>query len=160
MAKLSALVGLATCLLIVVGPLSQMADADDQELDSERELQRMLTFIRPLMGILRSDQRLKRSTDMFSLDWVSRGISKKGRDGYGYGGGDYGHESCCNEGHDYLGLISLISLGLLFLFLITLLSTTSATGRKKRSENDNLLTAEELLSLQDIGIFTIYFIII
>ena len=159
MANLSAFVSLGTCLLLVLGPLGHHAGADDQddELHSEKELKRMLTFVTPLMGILRSDPRIRRSTDVLAAGWMSRAIpNKKQRDG-GYGGGGYGggggggYSSCCNEGHDYLELISLISLGLLFLFLITLLSTTTSTGRKKRSEDDNLLTLEEILSLQDVG---------
>lgn len=149
MAKLSVFVSLGTCLLFVLGPLGHQADADDQIiLDSELELKRMLTYVSPLMSILRSDQRIKRSTDVLGAGWVSRDISSKNqRNGYGGGGG---YDTCCNGGHDYLALISLISLGLLFLFLITLLSTTT-TGRRKRSEGDNLLTLEEILSQQDVG---------
>lgn len=159
MAKLNTFVSLGTCLLLVMGPLGQQAGAEDQELDTERELKRMLTFVRPLMGILRSDERLRRSTDVLGASWVSRAIGKKERNGgYGYGGGggggggDYGYgQSCCDEGHDYLALISLIALGLLFLFLIMLLSTTTASGRKKRSEEDNLLSMEDFFSQQNIG---------
>lgn len=154
MDKLRAFARLGTCLLLVMGPLGHMADDNNQELDSERELKRMLTFVRPLMGIIRSDTRIRRSTDMLSLEWTGRAAAapKRPRNGYGggYGGGG-GYQSCCDDGHDYLGLISLISLGLLFLFLITLLSTTTATGRKKRSEEDDLMTLEEILSKQDIG---------
>jgi len=158
MAKSSAFVGLSICLILVMGSLSQEASTDNQEsLDSENELKRMLVFVRPLMGILRSDPRIKRSTDVLGAGWLSssRALPKKERDGggYGYGGGDsYGYDSCCNDGHDYLGLISLISLGLLFLFLIQLLSTTTAAaGRKKRSNDNELLSLEELLSQEDIG---------
>ncbi|EFX76996.1 hypothetical protein DAPPUDRAFT_106607 [Daphnia pulex] len=156
MTKSSAFVGLSICLFLVMGSLSQEASTNNQEsLDSENELKRMLVFVRPLMGILRSDPRIKRSTDVLEAGWLSsssRALPKKERDGggYGYGGGDsYGYDSCCNEGHDYLGLISLISLGLLFLFLIQLLSTTTAAAGRKRRSND-LLSLEELLSQEDI----------
>lgn len=155
MAKLSTFVSLGTCLLFVMAPLGQQAGAENQELDTERELKRMLTFVRPLMGILRSDERIRRSTDVLGAGWVSRAVGKKERDGSyggGYGGSDYG-QSCCDEGHDYLALISLIALGLLFLFLILLLSTTTASGRKKRSEEDDLISIEDFLSQQNIGIF-------
>lgn len=160
MTKSSAFVGLSICLFLVMGSLSQEASStnNQESLDSENELKRMLVFVRPLMGILRSDPRIKRSTDVLGAGWLisssSRALPKKERDGggYGYGGGDsYGYDSCCHEGHDYLGLISLISLGLLFLFLIQLLSTTTAAARRKRRSND-LLSLEELLSQEDIGI--------
>lgn len=151
MAKLNTFVRLGTCLLFFMAPLSQQAGAENQELDPEQELKRMLTFVRPLMGILRSDERIKRSTDVLGAGWVSRAIKERdGGYGGGYGGGDYG-QSCCSEGHDYLALISLIALGLLFLFLITLLSTTTSAGRKKRSEDDDLNTIEDFLSQQNIG---------
>ena len=75
--------------------------------------------------------------------------------GGSYGGGgysDYGYNTCCGQKKDYLSIISLIALGLLFLFLVQLLSTTKAGRRKKRSDDDDdLLTLEELLSEQDVG---------
>lgn len=158
MIKLKAIVRVGTCLLLLTGSLSHQAGTDDHEsLDSETELKRMLTFVRPLMAILRSDPRVKRSTDLLATDWVSssRAIPKKERDGGGYGGGNsggYGYDSCCDEGHDYLGLISIISLGLLFLFLIQLLSTTTvAPARNKRSNNKDLLSLEQLLTEHDVG---------
>lgn len=159
MNKLKAIVGLSTCLVLLMVPLSHQTGIDDHEsLDSENELKRMLTFVRPLMAILRSDPRIKRSTDVLVTEWVSssRAVPKKERDGGGYsggGGGDYGYDSCCNEGHDYLGLISVISLGLLFLFLIQLLSTTTAAAaaRKKRASNKDLVSLEQLLMEQDVG---------
>lgn len=53
-------------------PLSHLVGANDQEpLDSEYELKRMLTFVRPLMGILRSDPRIRRSTDILRTEWVT-----------------------------------------------------------------------------------------
>lgn len=159
MTKSSAFVGLSICLFLVMGSLSQEASTNNREsLDSENELKRMLVFVRPLMGILRSDPRIKRSTDVLGAGWLSsssRALPKKERDGggYGYGGGDsYGYDSCCNEGHDYLGLISLISLGLLFLFLIQLLSTTTVMAARKKRRSNDLLSLEELLSQEDIGI--------
>lgn len=156
MVKLSAFVGLSICLFLVKESLSHEASTNKTEsLDSKNELKRMLSFVRPLMGILRSDPRIKRSTDLPETGWLSssRALPKVERDGGGYGGGSsYGYESCCNDGHDYLGLISLISLGLLFLFLIQLLSTTTAAaGRKKRSNDNDLHSLEELLSQEDIG---------
>lgn len=158
---------LGSCILLVMEPLSHLVGANDQEpLDSEYELKRMLTFVRPLMGILRSDPRIRRSTDMLRTEWVtsSRAIPRRDRYDYGYGGGGYGggsyggggygSETCC-EKHDYLGLLSLIALGLLFLFLIQLLSTTKAAVRQKRSTANDLLSLEELLSHQDIGMMTV-----
>lgn len=169
MTKLSTFFGLGTCVLFVLGPLGHRADADDQEsLDSENELKRMLIFVRPLMGILRSDPHIKRSTDVIETGWVSssRAIPSRQRNDYGYGGGgdygggsygggggysDYGYNTCCGGQKDYLSLISIIALGLLFLFLVQLLSTTKAGRRKKRSDDDDLLSLEELLSEQDVG---------
>ncbi|EFX77071.1 hypothetical protein DAPPUDRAFT_225832, partial [Daphnia pulex] len=166
MTKLSTYLGFGTCVLFVLGPLGHQADADDQEMDSEYELKRMLTFVRPLMGILRSDPLVKRSTDVMETGWMSssRAIAGRPRDDYGYGGGDYGgygggggysnygYDTCCGHQKDYLSIISLIALGLLFLFLVQLLSTTKAGRRKKRSDDDDndLLSLEELLSEQDV----------
>lgn len=173
MTKLSTFLGFGTCVLFVLGPLGHQADADDQErlMDSEYELKRMLTFVRPLMGILRSDPLVKRSTDVMETGWMSssRAIAGRPRDDYGYGGGgdyggygggygggggysNYGYDTCCGHQKDYLSIMSLIALGLLFLFLVKLLSTTIAGRRKKRSDDDNdLLSLEELLSEQDVG---------
>ena len=141
----------ALCVLSLLMAVC-LAD-EDRELDSEIELKRMLTFVRPLMAIIRSDPRVRRSTDFTpaaSAGWMT-GNPLKERNDYGYGGG---YESCCHEGPDYLGLISVIALGLLFLFLIALLSSTSSSGRKRRSDgsDDNILSPEELASIQDISI--------
>jgi hypothetical protein len=155
MTKLSTFFGLGTCVLFVLGPFRHQANADDKEsLDSENDLKRMLTFVRPLMGILRSDPHIKRSTDVIETGWVSspRAIPRRQRNDYGGGGySDYGYNTCCGGQKDYLSLISLIALGLLFLFLVQLLSTTKAGRRKKRSDDDDLLSLEELLSEQDVG---------
>lgn len=138
------------------------------ETDSEIELSRMLRFVRPLMGILRSNELIRETTESFGTSWTARAINNRidrndrygggGYGGGGYGGGSYGGGGCngCDEKTDYLGLISLISLGLLFLFLITLLSTTTSGKRKKRSidrleDDDNFIYMEHLLAEQGIG---------
>lgn len=150
---------------------------EDFETDSEIELNRMLSFVRPLMGILRSNDRIRNTTRSFGSSWMARAINNRynpndrndrygggggggygeGYGGGGYGGGGYGG-GCygCDEKTDYLGLISLISLGLLFLFLITLLSTTTGGKRRKRSqisrEDGNSLDGlEHLLDEEGIG---------
>ena len=105
--------------------------------ESERYLKQMVTYVTPLMAILRKDQlRVKRQD--FSDDYYSDPID---RDSYGGGG----YQPCCDEKQDYVAILSIIALGLLFLFLIALLSTTtSSSGRKKRStkegeEEDNFI---------------------
>lgn len=105
-------------LLVFSAHLTLEEDSDfvGELTEGEYELQRMLSYVTPLMAILRKDQRVKRS--------------------YG-GGGGYYQPSCCDEKTDYLGLISFISLGLLLLFLVALLSsTTTSAGRRKRSDDD------------------------
>lgn len=116
--------------------------SDSEQLtESEYELKRMLSYVTPLMGIIRRDERMKRSSNL-----IPRRVRPKHRNdeyGYEYEEDDYEEdhyyypEHCCDEKTDYLGLISLISLGLLFLFLIALLSTTTtAGGRRKRSDRE------------------------
>lgn len=84
--------------------------------DAGLELRQILEFFTPLLAILRKDYQV-----------TSLGSRNSG------GGG----QSCCDEKNDYLGLISFISLGLLGLFLVTLLSRSSS-GRRKRSNDYGL----------------------
>jgi len=93
--------------------LSVSLKADE---DVGLELKQMLEFFSPLFAILRKDHQV-----------TSLGSRNSGGGSNGYG------QSCCDENNDYLGLISFISLGLLGLFLVTLLSTSSS-GRRKRSD--------------------------
>ncbi len=86
------------------------------------ELRQFLEFFTPLSEILRKDHQVP-----------SLGSRNSGGGSYGYG------QSCCDEKNDYLGLISFISLGLLGLFLVTLLSRSSS-GRRKRSNDYELDT--------------------
>lgn len=157
-------------LLCAIGAchLKELSESSEKdfETDSEIELNRMLRFVRPLMGILRSNEHVRQSTESFRSSWMARAMDNRidkngysgsygGRYGGGYGGG-YGGCYGCDEKTDYLGLVSLISLGLLFLFLITLLSTTTTGKRKKRSDgqlalDDSLIDMENLLADQDIG---------
>lgn len=130
-------------ILVIVAGLAVLGHQDrrvvmgleDPITPAEVELQRMLSFVTPLMAIVRKDQRrvVKRSEDE-----GGRKLKKgPGRSDYGYGYEEH-YEHCCDEKNDYLGLISLIALSLLGLFLIALLSTTAApAGRKKRSEGDD-----------------------
>lgn len=163
MVSVGAYIRLGSCILLVMGQLGHLTGVDDHKtLDSEYELKRMLKFVRPLMGILRSDSRIRRSTDLLRTEWVlsSRAIPERDRYDYGYGGGNYGGGSygggCYGGGgdycekHDYLGLVSLVALGLLFLFLIQLLTSTKAAARQKRSIANDFLSLEELLFHQDI----------
>lgn len=90
-------------------------------LETELELKRALSYVHPLMAIL------------------NKKSDETGRQGGGGG--------CCNYGPDYLGILSLIALGLLFFFLITLISTTASSGRRKKranssSSNNNEITNE------------------
>lgn len=95
-----------TVILVV----QQRAGAQDSE---DEGLKRMLTMVTPLMAILRrSDGK------------------ESGKSDEGYSGG-----GCCDKKTDYLGIISLIALSLLGLFMVQLLSSTRATGRKKRDQN-------------------------
>lgn len=114
-------------LVVLVTNADDAVDKEDVVLESEKELKRMVTFVTPLMAIVRKDERIKRQ------------ISNNGqidRNSYGYSGGYYHDVSYGKDKDDYIAILSLVSLGLLFLFLITLLSTTTfSSGRKKRSED-------------------------
>lgn len=113
------------------------SDYEEELTEAEYELKRMLSYVTPIMAILRKDERIKRSV------LVRKARASTRSDSYGYGDDGYYEEekyyypSCCKEKTDYLGLISLISLGLLGLFLVALLSTTTtAAGRRKRSDDE------------------------
>ena len=166
--RLAALVVALAALVAVTVQLDHPAEQKEQEaeeLQTERQLKQMLSFVTPLMAILRKDhRRIKRSM------WDDQGrrvaLTSKSDSYSGGGGYESYYKPCCDEKNDYLGLISFIALGLLGLFLIALLSTTAAAGRKKRSsENDgddddvNALLADP--SLEDLskwlGNFLVFF---
>jgi hypothetical protein len=138
-------VGVLLGLLVVSTSTSDVADGG--MLGSEQYLKQMIAYVTPLMAILRKDQlRVKRET----TDPIDR-------DSYGYGGGGGGgyessYEPCCDDKQDYVAILSLIALGLLFLFLITLLSTSTTSGRKKRSNSDDSGKDEDLADfIQDLA---------
>jgi hypothetical protein len=83
--------------------------------EAELELKRAIDYVKPLMAILTNNK-------------VENSQVETGRQG-----------GCCDYGTDYVGILSLIALGLLGFYLITLLSTTTTAatgGRKKRSLSD------------------------
>ncbi len=114
-------------VVLVTNADDAVDDNLEDVLESEKELKRMLTFVTPLMAIVhRKDDRVKRQIINDEID----------RNSYGYNGGYYQQKLYSKDKADYVAILSFLSLGLLFLFLITLLSTTTfASGRKKRSED-------------------------
>ncbi len=127
--------------------------AIDDELESERQLKKLLNFVTPLMAILRRNRgsrneslppaaaarkNIKRKYfdpyyDDYNLD--RNGYDHFDRNGYGGGGGGY----CCQQKDDLLPLLALLGLAGLLLYLIVIASTTTTAAgrRKKRSSDDN-----------------------
>lgn len=136
------------------------------QLESERELKWMLSYVTPLMAILRksnttitrSSRRSVRSNkrNFYDLSFGNRDRNRFNRndyyidrDSYGYGGGGgygggYGGGGCCDKKDDLLPLLALLGLAGLLLYLIAIASTTVAGRRSnKRSvgeENNWILT--------------------
>ncbi len=136
------------------------------QLESERELKWMLSYVTPLMAILRksnttitrSSRRSVRSNkrNFYDLSFGNRNRNRFNRndyyidrDSYGYGGGGgygggYGGGGCCDKKDDLLPLLALLGLAGLLLYLIAIASTTAAGRRSnKRSvgeENNWILT--------------------
>ena len=52
--------------------------------------------------------------------------------GYSVYGGYGGYGTCCQKYESLLTILSLLALGLLFLYLLAVLYTTTVAGRKKR----------------------------
>ena len=130
------------------------------QLESERELKWMLSYVTPLMAILRksnttitrSSRRSVRSNkrNFYDVSFGNRNRNRFNRndyyidrDSYGYGGG-YGGGGCCDKKDDLLPLLALLGLAGLVLYLIAIASTTVAGRRSnKRSvgeENNWILT--------------------
>lgn len=177
MGKLTIVISALVCLLVAVARQSlcdsevfpdRAADrstddeeANDVELESERQLKRMLAIVSPLMAIVRkADGVEKRSVqsdrryDLVDDDWRNSPSAKNGYGGYGgggyggggyggggYGGGSYGYGSyCCQKKDDLLPLLALLGLAGLLLYLIAIASkTTTAAGRRKRSDHEDSL---------------------
>jgi hypothetical protein len=120
-------------LLVLVTTADDAAVDRENVLESERQLKRMVSFVTPLMAIVRKDERIKRQINIAQIDRHSQS--------YVYSGGYQESYSYGKNKDDYVAILSLASLGLLFLFLITLLSTTTfSSGRKKRDQDhDNLI---------------------
>lgn len=124
----------------------------DDELESERQLKRMLNYVTPLMEILRrnptsSEESSARSVrknkrkyydlsyNDFDYDRNSFDRDSFDRNGYG-GGGGY----CCQQKDDLLPLLALLGLAGLLLYLIVIASTTTpapAVRFRKRSAEEN-----------------------
>lgn len=124
----------------------------DDELESERQLKRMLNYVAPLMEILRrnptsSEESSARSVrknkrkyydlsyNDFDYDRNSFDRDSFDRNGYG-GGGGY----CCQQKDDLLPLLALLGLAGLLLYLIVIASTTTpapAVRFRKRSAEEN-----------------------
>jgi hypothetical protein len=155
---------LICCFLVSSDGLQEDSDddwlQDDQEdaLESERRLKRMIDLVTPLMGIFHqfSGKRSVREVATTAVgearanrdSYSSYGEYDSGSSyGYGGGGGGYGG-GCCNKKDELLPILALVALSLLLLYLITLATTTtSSTGKRKRSlDQDN-----------DIGNLTISF---
>ena len=99
---------------IVLTLLAAASSVEEELLESERELKRVLAFVEPLMAILTNNSNNKGQSHV---------VHATGRQG-----------GCCDYGTDYVGILSLIALGLLGFYLITVLATTTASGgRKKRN---------------------------
>lgn len=122
----------------------------DDELESERQLKRMLTYVTPLMAILRSQPKRQarsvRSDSLRPANYYDREVYNPYDRNGGYGGGGYGGGGgsyCCQQKDDLLPLLALLGLAGLLLYLILIASTTTtAAGRKKRfvdGEDENLI---------------------
>ena len=155
MGKLVRIVSALVCLVALIAHQSQPSDglaiSDDyeEELESELQLKRMLSYVTPLMAIVRSHQRIKRSAVEGNDTLVETGRAVNRNGGYGgygggyggyssassYGGGGYG--GCCNQKDDLLPLLALLGLAGLLLYLVLIASTTTTVaGRKRRSYDD------------------------
>lgn len=158
--KLVRIVSAFVCLAALIAHQSQPSDglavSDDdfeEELESELQLKRMLSYVTPLMAIVRSHQRIRRSPGNESsveLEETGRATNRNGYSGGGYGGGYGGYSSassyggggsyggCCNQKDDLLPLLALLGLAGLLLYLVLIASTTTtrASGRKRRSYDD------------------------
>lgn len=132
---------------------SEDFDPVDDELESERQLKRMLMYVTPLMAILRSqplsrEARAARSDSLRPASYYSRepyssyernpinrnGYDRNTYDRNSYGGGGYSsYGYCCQSKDDILPLLALLGLAGLLLYLILIASTTTtAAGRKRR----------------------------
>ena len=114
----------------------------DDELESERQLKKLLKFVTPLMAILRrsnatrSSVRSARSYKRNYYDLSFGNFNRNNRfnrndyvdrDSYGYGGSSYGGGyggGCCDKKDDLLPLLALLGLAGLLLYLIAIASTT------------------------------------
>lgn len=158
MGKLVRIVSALVCVMALIAHQSQpsvngLAISDDyeEELESELQLKRMLSYVTPLMAIVRSHQRIERSAvgnDSLLVE-TGRAVNRNGGyggygGGYGgyssassYGGGGYG--GCCNQKDDLLPLLALLGLAGLLLYLVLIASTTTtrSSGRKRRSYDDH-----------------------
>ena len=150
---------LICCFLVSSDGLQEDSDddwlQDEQEdaLESERRLKRMIHLVTPLMGIFHQFS-VKRSVR--AVETTAVGEARANRDSYssygeydsgssygygggggGYGGGGYGG-GCCNKKDELLPILALVALSLLLLYLITLATTTtSRTGKRKRRGLDD-----------------------
>lgn len=126
----------------------------DDELESERQLKKLLKFVTPLMAILRRNPGSRNQSnpppaaaarknnkrkyvdpyyDDYNLD-RNGFYDQFDRNGYGGGGGGY----CCQQKDDLLPLLALLGLAGLLLYLIVIASTTTtAAARRKRRSDDN-----------------------
>lgn len=86
------------------------AEFVDDELESERELKRMLVYVTPLMAILRNGQ--------------NGSLIETARQGCGCGGGRRSF---------FVELLAFLSLALLLIFIVSIVTTTTSAGKKKRS---------------------------
>jgi len=137
--------------------LSTFDDQDEEELESELQLKKMLSYVTPLMSIFVRKRRSVRSTEEDDGEFVEEARAGRGgkrqpsmppadRSGYGdygsassYGGGGGYGGGCCNQKDDLLPILALTALSLLLLYLIAIATTTTtkSSGRKRRSNNDN-----------------------
>jgi hypothetical protein len=123
----------------------------DDELESERQLKKLLKFVTPLMAILRRNPGSRNQSlppaaaarknnkrkyvdpyyDDYNLD--RNGYDQFDRNGYGGGGGGY----CCQQKDDLLPLLALLGLAGLLLYLIVIASTTTAAPARNKRSDDN-----------------------
>lgn len=152
--------------------LSTFDDDVEEELESELQLKKMLSYVTPLMSIFVRKRRSVRSTeDGHEDDGEFVEEARAGRGGkrqpsmppsdrtgygdygsassYGGGGGSYGG-GCCNQKDDLLPILALTALSLLLLYLIAIATTTTtiSAGRKRRSKDDNEIDENDT---QEIG---------
>ena len=125
-----------------------LKEFNEDSFNAEFEIKKMIRIVGPLMSILNSRSAFnegKRSNmDMEEYLETTATNHAAVRNDYGnvadysnYGGYSSGScvNGCCNKDSKLVSLFSFITLGLLFLYLVTLTATTTIAGRRRREDD-------------------------